>query len=266
MGWLAGWWQLDVIDGGKGPLLLSFVAFVLTFVITRTITRMIRAGRGPFGNLSAGGVHLHHSTPGLIMLIVGAFTAVGAGDDSTWNYVAAALIGIGSSLVLDEFAMIFRLQDVYWSRDGQLSVNMVTLAAGCIGLAVIGFSPAQVPELSAVAARDRWIVAGMLLIHFGVCAVTALKGKYATMLIGLFVFPVDLVGAVRLARPTSPWARWFYDPRVAARAQAREDRFNGRWGPIRSGWDDFIGGSPSPAATPTPPAPAPSPPEAGTPR
>ena len=44
MAWLDNWWQVDVVDGYKGPLLLSFVAFVVTFVTTRTITRMIRAG------------------------------------------------------------------------------------------------------------------------------------------------------------------------------------------------------------------------------
>jgi hypothetical protein len=38
MAWLNAWWQNEVVDGYKGPLLLSFVAFVVTFVSTRTIT------------------------------------------------------------------------------------------------------------------------------------------------------------------------------------------------------------------------------------
>lgn len=251
----ASWWQLNIVDGGKGPLLLAFCAFVTTFLITRTITRLIRAGKGPFGNVSAGGVHLHHSTPGMIALIIGAFTALGAPAHTPWPYVAAVLIGAGSSLVLDEFAMIFRLQDVYWTQEGQLSVNMVTLAGACIGLAVVGFSPANVPELSSATQSRRTTIAIALLVHFGVLAVVALKGKYACMLLGLFLAPVAWVSAVRLARPHSPWARWFYSDRRGAHAQRREDTFNARWGRVRRAWDDFIGGTPSAAPAPTAPRP-----------
>ncbi|MFZ2512186.1 MAG: hypothetical protein WAW85_13995 [Gordonia sp. (in: high G+C Gram-positive bacteria)] len=248
------WWQLNIVDGGKGPLLLAFCAFVTTFLITRTITRLIRSGRGPFHNVSAGGVHMHHSTPGMILLIIGAFTALGAPAHTPWPYVAAVLIGSGSSLVLDEFAMIFRLQDVYWTQEGQLSVNMVTLAGACIGLAVVGFSPANVPELSSTTESRRTVVVIALVVHFGIVTVVALKAKYACMLLGLFLGPVAWVSAVRLARPHSPWARWFYRDRRRAHAQRREDAFNDRWGRVRGAWDDVIGGTPT-AADPAPAAP-----------
>src|ERR1700737_3168243 len=85
MAWLNAWWQNEVLDGYKGPLLLSFVAFVVTFVTTRTITRLIRAGKGPFHNVSSGGVHMHHSTPGVVLLILGGFTAVGSPPLSVWR-------------------------------------------------------------------------------------------------------------------------------------------------------------------------------------
>jgi hypothetical protein len=49
-GGMASWWHRDVIAAGKLPLMLCFLAFVVTFVTTRTITRMIRDGRGPFRN------------------------------------------------------------------------------------------------------------------------------------------------------------------------------------------------------------------------
>ncbi len=39
------WWHENITEPGKLPLLLALAAFVLTFAITRTITRMIRAGR-----------------------------------------------------------------------------------------------------------------------------------------------------------------------------------------------------------------------------
>jgi hypothetical protein len=58
--------------GRKLPLMLCFVSFVVTFVSTRTITRLIRDGRGPFRNVTAGGTHVHRSVPGIILLMIGA--------------------------------------------------------------------------------------------------------------------------------------------------------------------------------------------------
>ncbi|MDT5335221.1 MAG: hypothetical protein QOD90_726 [Mycobacterium sp.] len=248
MGWLSDWWQHEVVHGHKGPLLLSFTAFVVTFVTTRTITRLIRAGKGPFHNVSSGGVHMHHSTPGIVLLIVGGFTGIGAPPLSVWTYLAGLLVGVGASLVLDEFAMIFRLQDVYWSQEGQLSVNVVTLAAACVGLATVGVSPVDdlPPEVAAV----RYAAVAVLLLNFALVAITALKGKYPTALLGLFVGPVAWVAATRLARPTSPWARRRYRPAKRARAVRRAAAFDERWAPVRRHWDDFIGGTPTLADPP----------------
>lgn len=253
MNWLDGWWQAEVVNGYKGPLLLSFTAFVVTFLTTRTITRLIRAGKGPFHNVSSGGVHMHHSTPGVVLLIIGGFGGVGSPPLSVWTYLSALFVGVGASLVLDEFAMIFRLQDVYWSQEGQLSVNVVTLAGACVGLATVGVSP--VDDLPADIAALRYAAVVVLLVNFLLVAVTALKGKYPTALLGLFIGPVAWVAAVRLARPTSPWARRRYGPKKLARAQRRAAAFDDRWAPIRRHWDDLIGGTPTvanPVANPEP--------------
>lgn len=255
MSWLSGWWHNEIVDGYKGPLLLSFVAFVITFVTTRTITRLIRAGKGPFHNVSSGGVHMHHSTPGIVLLIIGGFSGVGSPPLSAWTYLSAVLVGVGASLVLDEFAMIFRLQDVYWSQEGQLSVNVVTLAGACVGLATVGVSP--VDDLPGDVAALRYAAVAVLLINFALVAIAALKGKYPTALIGVFIGPVAWVAAVRLARPTSPWARWRYGPKKKARAGRRAAAFDRRWAPIRAHWDDFIGGTPTLAPTSAPTATAP---------
>jgi len=155
------------------------------------------------------------------------------------------LVGVGSSLVLDEFAMIFRLQDVYWTQEGQLSVNIVTLAGACVGLAAAGVSPIRTDDLPAGVAAWRYAAVVALLLHFVVVAVVALKGKYPTALIALFVSPVAWVAAIRLARPTSPWARKWYHGDKLDRAQRRADDFDKRWAPIRRHWDDLIGGTPS---------------------
>jgi len=61
---------------------------------------------------------------------------------------------------------------------------------------------------------------------FILAGITVLKGKAWTALLGL-VLPVALaVGALRLARPESPWARWRYRdcPAKLARARNRERR------------------------------------------
>jgi hypothetical protein len=253
MNWLDVWWQREVVEGYKGPLLLSFAAFVVTFVTTRSVTRLIRAGKGPFHNVSTGGVHMHHSTPGVVLLIVGGFSGVGSPPLSVWTYLAALLVGVGASLVLDEFAMIFRLQDVYWSQEGQLSVNVVTLAAACVGLAAVGVSPVKVDDLPGAVATVRIAAVAVLLVNFVVVAIAALKGKYPTALLGLFISPVAWVAAVRLARPTSPWARWRYSPAKRARASRRAAAFDERWAPVRRHWDDFIGGTPTLASTPATP-------------
>src|SRR3954454_25122640 len=126
--------ELDVGGGGVNvPLLVLFAAFVLTFLVTRTITRMIRAGSGPFhDNVSTSGVHVHHAVPGIILLVIGGFTAVATYTSSAWIIVAALLVGIDTLLVLDNFALILHLQDVYWPDEGRISVEMVSLAVACL--------------------------------------------------------------------------------------------------------------------------------------
>ena len=159
---MASWWHRDVIAAGKLPLMLCFLAFVVTFVLTRTITRMIRDGRGPFRNhVTASGTHIHHSVPGIILLITGAFTAVGGPDSLGWRAFAGLAVGIGTSLVLDEFALILHLQDVYSSGEGQLSVEAVSLTAACLGLALVGFSPFGVQDVDGVELSLRLTATGV---------------------------------------------------------------------------------------------------------
>src|ERR1700733_9925587 len=199
---MASWGHRDVIAAGKLPLMLCFLAFVVTFVLARAITRMIRDGRGPFRNqVTAGGTHIHHSVPGIILLIIGALTSVAGPESLGWRSVAAAAIGIGTSLVLDEFALILHLQDVYWSGEGQLSVQAVSLTAACLGLFLVGFSPFSVKDADTIEQTFRLTAFGVWLV-FGVLAVVCvLRGKYRTALFGLFLPPVLVVGAIRLARP-----------------------------------------------------------------
>jgi hypothetical protein len=252
---MLSWWHRDVIAADKLPLMLCFVSFVLTFVSTRAITRLIRDGRGPFRNVTAGGTHIHHSVPGVILLMIGAFTAVGGPGTMGWLSFSAIAVGIGTSLVLDEFALILHLQDVYWSGEGQLSVEAVSLVAACLGLALVGFSPVRVANVDSTELSLRISATGVLVIDGCLALLCVLKGKYRSGLFGLFLPPVGFIGAVRLARPNSIWARRLYRGKKLEHATRRTASFDRRWKPVQADWEDFIGGRPSQPDTPPSPAP-----------
>jgi hypothetical protein len=264
---MASWWHRDVIAAGKLPLMVCFLAFVVTFALTRTITRMIRDGRGPFRNqVTASGTHIHHSVPGIILLIIGAFTAVGGPDSLGWRVFAGLAVGIGTSLVLDEFALILHLQDVYWSGEGQLSVEAVSLTAACLGLALVGFSPFGVKDVDSVEQSFRLTATGILVANGLLAVICVLKGKYRTALFGLFLSPVAVVGALRLARPSSYWARHRYRGRRLERATRRAADFDKHWAPLQADWEDFVGGRPSQPDPSQPDPSQPDPPRPDSPR
>jgi len=183
---MGDWWQHDIVDAGKLPLLLCSAAFVLTFLGTRVITRMIRAGVGPFrDNVRPGGTHVHHAVYGVVLLVFGALVAVGA----------------GTSLVLDEFALILHLQDVYWTQEGRLSVEMVSLTAGCLLFALVGVLPFGIDDAGPAELTVRGGLATVLVVQALLVLTCAAKGKYRTGLFGCFLPGIAWFGAFRLARP-----------------------------------------------------------------
>ncbi|MET7607292.1 hypothetical protein ABZU45_08710 [Streptomyces avermitilis] len=251
------WLHRNIIEPGKLPLLLALASFVLTFVITRVITRLIRAGKGPFGNVKAGGLHIHHVVPGVVLIVIGGFGAVASERHGFGSAAFAVVFGIGAGLVLDEFALLLHLDDVYWTEEGRKSVEVVVVTAALVGLALAGFLPFGVNDLSQEELRDR----GGVILSVGVNFVFALlalsKGKGRTAIFGVIVPLVALVGAVRLARPGSPWARRFYRkrPRARARSSLRAYRHDRRWAGPRRKLQDWIGGKPDSETLTIPPAP-----------
>jgi hypothetical protein len=226
-------------------LFLCFLAFVVTFAVTRGITRMIRAGRGPFGdNVSDSGLHIHHAVPGVMLLTVGAFLAVGADGATGWAEIAGVLVGVGTSLVLDEFALILHLDDVYWAEEGRISVEMVALAFACLGLALLGGSPFQVEGAGGLALVVTWVV--LIVSHLTFVGIAVAKGKYRSALLGTFTPFVALAASVRLARPSSRWARRHYDDTKMARARRRADRFDAGLGSIPSRLSAWLAGTSPP--------------------
>lgn len=225
---MGDWWQREIVEPGKEPLLLCSLAFVVTFAITRVIVRSIRAGKGPFKDNVAGGVHIHHAVPGIILMAVFGLMGLGA-QSNGWQSVAGIGFGAGLALVLDEFALILHLQDVYWSNEGRTSVDAVFLTAGVLFFVLVGSSPVSLDDPDATGGRVGLLIA--VVINLATVGVTFAKGKLGTGVIGLVVPVVAWTGAIRLARPSSPWAHWRYadGSHQAQRAAHRDARFDARW-------------------------------------
>ncbi|EKX69282.1 hypothetical protein Sipo8835_12725 [Streptomyces ipomoeae] len=244
------WWERNVVEPGKLPLLVALAAFVLTFLITRVITRLIRAGKGPFRNVSgAGGVHIHHVVPGVVLTVAGGFGSVASDGHGLGALISAALFGMGAGLVLDEFALILHLDDVYWTEQGRKSVEVVAVTAALVGLMLGGFLPFGVNDLSDDELQDRGAVILSIGTNFLFALIALSKGKARMAIFGVIVPLIAVVGAIRLARPASAWARRFYRrrPRARARAKLRAYHHDRRWtGPSRR-LQDWIGGSPDAA-------------------
>ncbi len=232
------WWQRDLIDTGKQPLALCAVAFMITFLVTRKIVRNIKAGEGNLKDNVVGGVHIHHAVPGLVLMVVSGLTALGA-QSIGWRSVAGVGFGIGLALVLDEFALILHLQDVYWSEQGRTSVNAVLLVGGVLVLVLLGATPANVNDPS-VGNGIFFVVA----LNLGFVAVCFMKGKLGTGVIGVVVPFLALVGSFRLARPHSAWAKRRYPEgsHKLDRAIARESAFDARWRSKVRAFQDKVAG------------------------
>jgi hypothetical protein len=217
------------------------MAYLVTFLATRLVTRAIRDGRGPFRNTSVGGVHVHHQVYG-IFLLLGTGTAEFTYRPATpWVYVLAVLFGVGAALTLDEFALWLRLDDVYWSREGRSSVDavLVALVVGC--LLLVGYNP-----FDADTAANEALVAATVAVNLLFALVAILKGRVVLGVVGVFIPVAALVAALRLARPRSPWARRWY--RSGSRRQRRSAA---RYPPgHRTRWDvlvDLFATAPGPA-------------------
>jgi len=128
--------------------LLSWLAFTGTFAGVRGITYSIKDGIGPFGNLSVGGEHLHHYMWGIGMVAGVGGVAVHGDDQQRRHPLVATAYGSGLALIVDEFALLLDLKDVYWAQQGRISVD---LAIG--GSSLAGTYFAAIPLLRGLRKR-----------------------------------------------------------------------------------------------------------------
>ncbi len=228
---MAHWFSHAIVETGRLPLFCFFLSLIVGFGVTRLSVRLIRAGVGWLGNVESGGLHIHHVVFGVILVVISGVAMIALPlDHAAGKAFLAAIFGVGTALMLDEFALILHLRDVYWSEAGRLSVDAIFVAASFAGLLLLGINPSGIsdiidfrysPDLWTLALSSMW-----LLVHFGITVLVLLKGKIWTGLFGLFFSPLLYFGAIRVARPASPWARWRYpaDSPKLAKAQRREQR------------------------------------------
>ncbi len=120
-------------DRPRRRLLLASVGFFLTFACVRALTWSIHNNIGPFHNVEMGGRHIHHLVWGILLLLMvgyGWLVEVGsgsAGGSVLMSRLMSLLFGAGAALTLDEFALWLNLRDVYWSREGHASIEVVFL-------------------------------------------------------------------------------------------------------------------------------------------
>jgi hypothetical protein len=125
------------LDFRRRAALRLLTSFLITFALIRLLTYSIHNNLGPFHDIVIGGgsggtIHIHHYMWGLLLIAVCGFLALSL-EAARWHPFLAIPFGIGLALVLDEFALLLQLKDVYWAEQGRISVDIgVIVAAGLL--------------------------------------------------------------------------------------------------------------------------------------
>lgn len=110
--------------------------FLGSFALVRLSTWGIRDNWGPFRNVSIGGRHIHHFVPGILLAFASGTAALLTENDDLEDHLAVPM-GIGMGLTFDEAALLLDLRDVYWTREGLLSVQLSLGATAILSLAIL---------------------------------------------------------------------------------------------------------------------------------
>lgn len=106
--------------------------FVFAFALIRVSTAGIRKGWRPFADIRFRGRHIHHFVPGILLAFSAGATALVA-DDPGLEEKLAVPFGAGIGLTFDEAALLLDFKDVYWTREGVLSVQLSLGLAATLG-------------------------------------------------------------------------------------------------------------------------------------
>jgi len=226
-----------------GVVLASFVG---TVALTRTITRVIRARQnsgGVFKNIHINGVHVHHQVWGILLVLLTGLLSIAYQPHQMALYILAGFFGVGAALALDEFAMWVHMRDVYWQKEGRASISALAVAAAICTALLIGINPleASPTDFQFGDKVSPPAIAVTVIINFLLSIICIVKGKLSTGIVGIFVPFMAFIGAVRLAKPGSWWARKYYHP-GSRRARRTARRFGDAYYARHNWLIDYIGG------------------------
>ena len=124
-----GYQDVSVRENAAFMLLTSFVTI---FISARGISYLLRrrSSVGPFRDLRVGRRHIHHFVPGIALLMLSGGTAILTRDEELEPKLAI-VFGAGMGMTLDESALLLELEDVYWTEEGLLGVQ-ITLAVAAL--------------------------------------------------------------------------------------------------------------------------------------
>ncbi len=133
-------------------LLNLFVSYAATAAVARAATHSIRrrGSFGPFRNARVGGRHIHHFIPGIALAFLSGGISIASREEALDPWLALPF-GVGTALTLDEAALLVELEDVYWSEEGVLSLQVslgtvALLGALTLGLRIVRRGEAEVLE------------------------------------------------------------------------------------------------------------------------
>lgn len=133
---VVGYQEMPDRENAMFNLLVSFVS---TFALARSITFMLRSRQmvGPFRNLVVARRHIHHFVPGIILAFASGAAAITTSNRGIEPKLAIPF-GVGMGLTLDESALLLELDDVYWSREGLVSIQISLTVAAFLGALMLG--------------------------------------------------------------------------------------------------------------------------------
>jgi hypothetical protein len=123
----------------ENALFNLFLSFLVSLLASRGIAFVLRRrGRfGPFRNVRLGRRHIHHFVPGIALAFVSGAAAIVTRNEDLEPKLAL-LFGTGMGMTMDEAALLLELDDVYWTEEGLLSVQIGAGLVALLGALAIG--------------------------------------------------------------------------------------------------------------------------------
>jgi hypothetical protein len=124
------------IDPARRGIVLAWLTFTVTFGGARLVTWLIQIDTSNVGDISAGGVHLHHYLWGILLLAAVAVFGLVDRSPRTRSWMGA-LLGVALGLIVDEAALLITLEDVYWHNEGWSSIALAITIIGVVGTGLV---------------------------------------------------------------------------------------------------------------------------------